>query len=141
MINWQADPREIFWILVSFLVLDPPRQLEHLPVLPIEGEARLESPLGNPLMALHLALGAYWVAWWVEGQAHLPVLERFRACQAALCTRSEANSRQAFLESGEWDQLRNLARELLAAAAVPAREVPRPLGLERFLDQSTGLGT
>lgn len=143
----EAD--EVYWVLLSFLSLEPEEQLRYLP-FPIPGrdDPRQSDPRFNPLISLYGALLDFWGPW---EEAFDPNTEKARAFRETLkgyAIREHEDPPGAYcrefipdifcieeFRSGEsWQRLRQLAREALEEAGLDPHPIPYPVRFDELFE-------
>jgi len=145
--GFPEEPDEVYWVLLSFLSLEPEEQLRFLPFpIPSRDDWRHSDATFNPLISLYGALLDFWGPW---EEAFCPNIEKARAFRETLkryATREYHYPSGAYasefipdifcieeFRSGEsWQRLRQLAREALAEAGLDPHPVPYPIRFDEF---------
>jgi hypothetical protein len=108
-----TDGTDVMWLIMSLLSLDVDQQLALLGELPPAATATEEALIYNNASFLLSALYEHYGAWFDEFE---PCPSADRMFELVRRMDYHQSSREAFVESGDWKELRQLARRSLQEA-------------------------
>lgn len=130
-------PDEVYWMLLSFVALEPAEQLAHLPApVPARDDPGALDRERNPLLALSIALYDYFPAWCrAFGSQDLQGLEFDRTLGAVDAPEQGAGIHclEELLHGEAWRELRREARFALEDAGLDPHPIPTPLPLRELV--------
>ena len=135
-------PDEVYWMLLSFMTMPAEEQLHHLQnPIPLRDDLYVSFPTKNNLIALNLALSAYYLSWRDQMADDGSVfLDEFDSTRERLVATEPLSQDpgilcyEEFIAGSGWKELRRLAKMALEESGFGVYPVPSKICFNDFVE-------